>query len=188
MHTCDCILCSSNCSESAVIVSCFDLFLLGLYFSSFTCFPESLQLLLGWWGIHYYFSLIKVLSMEACRQICNGGVLYHEVEGVPSSNWTLLWWLLLLLGGPIRMVGCSLLLFSYQGLVYGSFPADSQWGMFGTMRRGFLPSFELTLLWWLLLLLRGPSEYFFAGIFQNCWQKGKNWVLLCKFCPTAVAC
>jgi hypothetical protein len=77
--------------------------------------------------------------MEACRQICNGGVLHHEEEGVPSSDWTLLWWLLLLLGGPIRMVGCSLLLFSYQGLVYGSFPADSQWGMFGTMRRGFLP-------------------------------------------------
>ncbi len=133
VHTCDCCLCYSNCSESAVIVFCFYLFLLGLDFSSFTCFPESLQLLLGWWGIHYYFSLIEVLCMEACRQIRNGDILHHEEEGVPSSDWTLLWWLL-------------------------------------------------------LLLLRGPSEYFFAGIFQNCWQKGKNWVLLCKFCPTAVAC
>jgi hypothetical protein len=81
MHTCDCCLCSSNCSELVVIVFCFYLFLLELDFSSFTCFPESLQLLLGWWGIHYYFSLIKVLCMEACRQICNGGALHHEEEG-----------------------------------------------------------------------------------------------------------
>lgn len=30
--------------------------------------------------------------------------------------------------------------------------------------------------------------WIFAGIFRSCWQKGKSWVLLCKFCPTAVAC
>jgi hypothetical protein len=30
--------------------------------------------------------------------------------------------------------------------------------------------------------------WIFAGIFRSCWQKDKSWVLLCKFCPTAVAC